>query len=51
MDDGDIRGISVHNVSSAEEALKLASEDPAVKYGRLIVEVHPWYTMQGAALR
>jgi uncharacterized protein YciI len=51
MEDGDIRGISVYNVGSAEEALRLASEDPAVKSGRLIVEVHPWYTLKGATLR
>jgi uncharacterized protein YciI len=51
MEDRDIRGVSVYNVSSAEEALKLASEDRAVKSGRLSVEVHPWYTMKGATLR
>ncbi|MBS1659190.1 MAG: hypothetical protein JST18_13975 [Bacteroidetes bacterium] len=51
MDDGEIRGISVYNVASAEEAIKLASEDPAVKSGRLIVEVHPWYSWQGSSLK
>ena len=51
MEDGDIRGISVYNVASEEEARKLASEDPAVKSGRLMIEVHPWYSMQGATLR
>lgn len=51
LEDGDIRGISVYNVGSAEEAMKLASEDPAVKSGRLIVEVHPWYALQGSVLR
>lgn len=51
MEDGDIRGISVYNVGSAEEALKLASEDPAVKSGRLVVEVHPWYSLQGSSLK
>lgn len=51
MDDGEIRGISVYNVASAEEATKLASEDPAVKSGRLLVEVHPWYSLQGSSLK
>jgi len=51
MEDGDIRGISVYNVASEEEARKLASEDPAVKSGRLMIKVHPWYSMQGASLR
>jgi len=51
MDDGDIRGISVYNVSSEEEARRLASEDPAVKSGRLVIEIHPWYSMQGSSLK
>ena len=51
MDDGDIRGICVYNVNSAEETKTLAEEDPAVKSGRLIVEIHPWYSMKGATLK
>ena len=51
MDDGEIRGISVYNVSSEEEVRQLASEDPAVKSGRLVIEIHPWYSMQGSSLK
>ncbi|PKP03304.1 MAG: hypothetical protein CVU14_02090 [Bacteroidetes bacterium HGW-Bacteroidetes-9] len=43
LDNGDLRGIFVFNVSSMEEALELTNEDPAVKSGRLIMEIHPWY--------
>lgn len=43
MDDGDIRGIFVFNVSSLEEARRLTEKDPAVVAGRLIMELHPWY--------
>jgi uncharacterized protein YciI len=51
MEDGDIRGICVYNTSSMEEAKTLASEDPAVIAGRLIIEIHPWYAMKGACLK
>ncbi len=47
----DIRGICVYNVASLEEAKALAESDPAVKSGRLIVEILPWYSMKGAVLR
>ncbi len=50
-DDGDIRGITVFNTSTAEEARMLAENDPAVKAGRLTIEVHPWYSFKGAVLR
>ncbi|MBK9733336.1 MAG: hypothetical protein IPO83_18950 [Chitinophagaceae bacterium] len=51
MEDGDIRGICVYNTANLEEAKKLAEEDPAVKSGRLMVEIHPWYSMKGACLK
>jgi uncharacterized protein YciI len=41
-DDGDLRGIVVLKVSSMEEAQALVNADPAVKAGRLRVELHPW---------
>lgn len=50
-DDGEIRGATVYRVSSAEEALRLASNDPAVKAGRLTVEVHPWWLARGTGVR
>ena len=49
-DDGDLRGILVFTVSSKEEAEKLVAEDPAVKAGRLVTEVHPWWAMKGSRL-
>ena len=50
-DDGEIRGATVYRVSNAEEAMRLASQDPAVKAGRLSVEVHPWWLAQGSGVR
>jgi uncharacterized protein len=47
LDDQDIRGIFIFNVSSVEEAKKLTESDPAVKAGALIMELHPWYGSAG----
>ena len=46
-DDGDLRGMFVFRVDSMEEARRLCDTDPAVKAGRLKVEVHPWYSARG----
>ena len=43
LDDGEIRGIYIFNVATLEEAEALTATDPAVKAGRLIMELHPWY--------
>jgi len=43
MDDGDIRGIYIFNVTSIEEAEALTATDPAIQAGRLVMELHPWY--------
>lgn len=43
LDDGDLRGIYVFNVETVEEAEALTNTDPAIKAGRLIMELHPWY--------
>lgn len=50
-DDGEIRGIVVFNTPTLEEARKLANQDPAVKAGRLVVEIHPWWSVKGGTLR
>jgi uncharacterized protein YciI len=42
-DGGDLRGIFVFRVGSMAEAQALAETDPAVKAGRLRLELHPWY--------
>ncbi len=43
VDNGDLRGLYIFRVSSAEEAKALVESDPAVKAGRLRFELHPWY--------
>jgi len=43
LDAGDIRGIYIFNVETVEEAEALTNTDPAIKAGRLVMELHPWY--------
>ena len=40
---GDLRGLFFFNVKSLEEARALADGDPAVKAGRLRVDLLPWW--------
>jgi uncharacterized protein YciI len=47
LDDGTLRGIFLFKTATLEEAQALASEDPAVKAGRLAVEIHPWMVAEG----
>jgi uncharacterized protein len=41
-DDGDLLGISLLAVSSADEARKIFADDPLVKSGVMVAEVRPW---------
>jgi uncharacterized protein YciI len=44
LDGGELRGIFLFKVGSAEEAKALMDSDPAVQAGRLLGEIHPWMT-------
>ncbi|HLM48718.1 MAG TPA: YciI family protein [Myxococcaceae bacterium] len=46
--DPSYRGLCLYRTDTLEEARKLAEEDPAVKAGRLKVEVMAWYTEKGS---
>lgn len=50
LDNGDLRGIFVFNVADINEAKALTEADPAVKSGRLIMEIHPWMSKRGVTL-
>ncbi len=41
-DDGEIRGVFIFKAASLGEARSLAAEDPAIKAGRLTLELHDW---------
>lgn len=45
---GNYAGVFVFKVGSLDEAKTLAEGDPAVKAGRLTVDVHPWMVAQGS---
>ncbi len=49
--EGEIRGFSVYNVPTIEDALRYARNDPAVKAGRLVVEAHPWWLAKGSGVK
>jgi len=50
LDDLELRGICVYDVRTSEKANTFAEADPAVKSGRLKVEVHPWMSQRGVGL-
>jgi uncharacterized protein YciI len=43
LDGNEFQGIYIFNVESVEEAKELTESDPAIKAGRLVMELHPWY--------
>lgn len=49
-DDTELRGICVYNVNDVEKVKELVNEDPAIKAGRLIAEIHPWWAARGTKL-
>jgi uncharacterized protein YciI len=46
-DNSEVRGILIFKGVTTEEAKALADEDPAVKAGRLAVDIHPWMVQKG----
>ncbi|MEP7270695.1 MAG: YciI family protein [Acidobacteriota bacterium] len=51
LDNGDLRGIFLFKVDSVDEAIKLAAEDPAIKAGRLTLELLTWMAPRGIGAR
>jgi uncharacterized protein YciI len=51
LDGGDLRGLFLFEVATLEEAKALCETDPAVKAGRLVVEVHPWLGPEGLTFK
>ncbi len=51
LDKGDWRGILIFNTDDVEKVHRMVADDPAVKAGRLIYEVHPWMTQKGVVFK
>ncbi len=51
MDNGDLRGIFLFKASSLDEAKALAAEDPAIKAGRLRMDLFSWYAPKGIGVK
>jgi uncharacterized protein YciI len=49
--DESVRGLTFFRVGSLEEARRLAEEDPAVRAGRLAVDVMTWWCPSGTMTR
>ncbi|MCB0396296.1 MAG: hypothetical protein KDD36_06570 [Flavobacteriales bacterium] len=50
-EDTEYRGIAIYtNVKDKEEARALAEADPAVKAGRIKIDVRPWWAAKGTKL-
>jgi hypothetical protein len=41
-DNGEIRGLLIFRDAPTDELKALIDPDPAVKTGRMVVELHPW---------
>ena len=46
-DNGDLRGVFIFKLKSVDEARAMVDADPAVRAGRLVVELHPWFAAEG----
>ncbi len=51
LDESSVSGIVVYGTSTIEEAKFFAEQDPAVREGVFLAEVHPWYSFKGAVLK
>jgi uncharacterized protein len=49
--DPDLRGLAFYRTGSVEQSRKLAEDDPAVRAGRLTVEIMTWYCPPGTMTR
>ena len=43
LDNGNLRGIYIFDVTTVAEAKALTKTDPAIRAGSLVMELHPWY--------
>lgn len=46
-DGGDLRGMFIFSGTTVDEVKAMVAEDPAVKAGRLVLDVKPWMAAKG----
>lgn len=51
MSENEIKGVCVYHINDSTEVRRLAESDPAVRAGRLRVEILPWYSAKGMTLK
>ena len=51
LDAGNLSGIFIFDSGNEDEVRKMVDNDPAVKAGRLIYEIHPWMTEKGTCFK
>jgi uncharacterized protein YciI len=49
--DPSLRGLTFYRTGSLERSRQLAENDPAVRAGRLVVEIMTWYCRPGTMIR
>jgi uncharacterized protein YciI len=49
-DETELKGVGIFNTADTEEVKNLLAADPAVKAGRLIYEIYPWFSIPGDCL-
>jgi len=49
--DPSLRGLTFYRTGSLERSRELAQNDPAVRAGRLVVEIMTWYCRPGTMTR
>ena len=47
----DLQGFVVFNTATKEQAMELMKKDPAVRAGRLVIEIVPWWAAKGSVLK
>lgn len=49
-DSGRLRGVFVFNLPDQQQVEEWVNQDPAIQAGRLVAEIHPWWTAKGGKL-
>lgn len=50
-DEGKWKGIFIFDAPNKEEVIQMLNSDPAISSGRLIYEIHPWWTAKNCVFK